>query len=42
MRNKSYQVANERAKATGKVVGDWLAEAIREKAERQDSDHGIR
>ena len=37
---QALRLANERARASGKVLGVWLAEAIREKAEREISDDG--
>ena len=33
------QLANERAKAESKTVGQWLEEAIREKAEREEKQN---
>ena len=38
MDREALHVANERAKTSGKTVGRWLEEAIREKVEREGSD----
>ncbi len=35
MERDALRVANERAKAQAKTVGEWIEEAIREKAERE-------
>ena len=40
LEKEALQIANERARASRKVLGEWLAEAIREKAERENSDNG--
>lgn len=40
LEREALQLANERAKAVGKTVGEWLAEAIREKAEKEQSTGG--
>ena len=37
---EALELANERARAEGKTVGQWLEEAIREKAERENSSNG--
>jgi len=36
MDRQALRVANERAKSDGKIVGLWLEEATRDKAERED------
>lgn len=38
MEREALQLAGERAKASGKTVGRWLEEAIREKVEREAHD----
>ena len=40
MEPDALQLANQRARAEGKTVGQWLEEAIREKAFREESDNG--
>ena len=40
MEPEALRLANERARAEGKTVGQWLEEAIREKAERENGDNG--
>ena len=38
MEREALQLAGERAKASGKTVGKWLEDAIREKVEREAHD----
>jgi len=40
MEPAALRIANEQAKVQGKTVGEWLEEAIREKAEREESEDG--
>ena len=40
MEPEALRLANQRAKMHGKTVGQWLEEAIQEKAERENNDNG--
>jgi hypothetical protein len=39
MEPEALRLANERARLKGRTVGQWLEEAIREKAEREEKEN---